>query len=452
MKIINEEGFLKNTSRIENNNVANINSLDGFTILRFAHAYESAGGIEQYIDDLDRMLLNRNKLNILRMYLSKDIKNTKERIEKIGQGTLIKIPLSTRQSPFQIDTDSQKTDESQGSILKNLLRDWLIYNPILYRIIFHKILKRLSSSSGTIAVQNAKQEAERVFKKFKIDLLIMHFIGGVDSVAIIEVAKSWNVPYIFLNHFSNDRFNHMSIREQIVNAAGVAGVSSVDVPRRLKNKFFNLSDGIDTEMFKPENANSMNLNIGANIVILPARIVSTKGQSDLIKACAMLKNQGLHIKVVLAGRSDSLLYEEQLKRQVRELNVIDDVLFVGQLNREQLRDWYRVSAVLAFPTYHHEGLPRILMEAQAMEVPPIAYNIGGMSEGIQQGKTGFIIPKGDLKLFTEKLRELLIEKDKRKKMGRDARRFVQEHFSLKALAKRHEQYYLRIIRDANQAQ
>src|SRR3989338_2582347 len=441
-------------SRIENNNVANINSLDGFTILRFTHTYESGGGIEQYVDDLDRMLLNRNKLTILRMYLSKDIQNTKERIEKIGQGTLIKIPLSIRQSVLQIVIDSQKTEESYGSILKNLFRDWVIYNPIFYRIIFHKILKRLSSSSCTIEVQNAKQEAERLFKNFKIDLLIMHYTGGADSGAIINVAKSFNIPYIYLNHFSNDRFNHMSIREQITDAAGRAGVSSVDVPRRLKNKFFNLSDGIDTEMFMPNNGHSMkmNLNIGANIVILPARIVSTKGQSDLIKACAMLKKQELHIKVVLAGRSDSLLYEEQLKKQTRELNIIDDILFVGQLNREQLRDWYGVSAVLAFPTYHHEGLPRILMEAQAMEVPPVAYNIGGISEGIQQGKTGFIIPKGDLKLFTEKLRELLIDENKRKKMGKEGRRFVQECFSLEALARRHEQYYLRIIRNTKQGQ
>src|SRR3989338_1812019 len=431
----------------------NRNLLDGFTILRFSHASDSGGGVEQHIEDLDRTLLNRNKLNILRMYLSDDI-GRKERIEKIGQGTLVKIPLNIGHAAFQTDANRQKTKKSNLIALKNLLRDRVVYNPLFYRIIFRKIVKKLSSRPRDIEAQNAKQEAERIFKNFKIDLLIMHYVGGADSEAIIHVAKSWNVPYIFLNHFSNDRLNRMSVREQTADASGIAVVSSVGVPRRLKNKFVNLSDGIDTEMFKPKNGHSMKMkiNIGANIVILPARIVSTKGQSDLIKACAMLKKQEFHIKVVLAGRSDSLLYEEQLKRKARELNVIDDILFVGQLNREQLRDWYGVSAVLAFPTYHHEGLPRILMEAQAMEVPPVAYNIGGISEGIQQGKTGFIIPKGDSKLFTEKLRELLIDENKRKKMGKEARRFVQECFSLEALARRHEQYYLRIVRDTKQGQ
>src|SRR3989338_10105228 len=89
----------------------NRNLLDGFTILRFSHASDSGGGVEQLIEDLDRTLLNRNKLNILRMYLSDDIGNVKERIEKIGKGTLVKIPLNIGHAAFQTDADRQKTKE-----------------------------------------------------------------------------------------------------------------------------------------------------------------------------------------------------------------------------------------------------------------------------------------------------------------------------------------------------
>lgn len=432
--------------------MSNSNLLDGLTILRFAHAYERGGGIEQYIEDLDRMLLERNRVNIIRMYLSEDLGQTGERREKIGLGSLVKIPLNTENKAQQTDADKQNKEKPKRLLLNNLLRDWVVYNLLLYRLVFNKITKRLSSRPRAIEALNAESEANRVFKNFKVDLLIMHHVGGADSAAIIEAAKSQNIPYIYLNHFSNDRFNNMSIREQIFNAAGVAGVSSVDVPARLKHKFFNLSDGIDTEWFKPEKAHPVNFDMRSNIVILPARIVITKGQSDLLKACAKLKKQGLRITVVLAGRADSMQFEEQLKKEARDLNIIDDVLFVGQLNREQLRDWYGASAILAFPTYHHEGLPRILMEAQAMEVPAVAYDMGGMSEGIREGKTGYLIPRGDLELFTARLRELLIDENKRKKMGQEARRFVQEHFSLEALARRHEQYYLRIIRDTKKDQ
>ncbi len=136
----------------------------------------------------------------------------------------------------------------------------------------------------------------------------------------------------------------------------------------------------------------------------------------------------------------------KLKNQVCKLDIKNEVLFVGQLNRDQLRDWYGSSAILAFPTYHHEGLPRILMEAQAMEVPTVAYDIGGISEGIKQGRTGYLIPKGDINFFTEKLEELLVNDDRRKKMGEEARRFIKENFSLEALAMRHERYYFQITK------
>ena len=181
------------------------------------------------------------------------------------------------------------------------------------------------------------------------------------------------------------------------------------------------------------------------MVILPARIIPTKGQKDLIEATAMLKNEGLRVKVVLAGRSDSLQYENELKRKSRQLGIAEDVLFLGQLNKEELRDWYGVSSIMAFPTYHHEGLPRILMETQAMQVPPIAYIIGGIPEGILHGKTGFLIPKGDIRGLAKSMKELLTNEEKRKKMGEEGRKFVKKQFSLQALAARHEEFYLRSL-------
>jgi len=83
-----------------------------------------------------------------------------------------------------------------------------------------------------------------------------------------------------------------------------------------------------------------------------------------------------------------------------------------------------------------------------MKVPGVAYIIGGTPEGIQHGKTGFLVRKGDIKTFTKRLRELLTNETMRKAMGEEGRRFVQENFSLEALADRHEKYYLRVLSNA----
>jgi len=119
------------------------------------------------------------------------------------------------------------------------------------------------------------------------------------------------------------------------------------------------------------------------------------------------------------------------------------VRFVGMLDAAALRDWYAVASVVAFPTRHHEGLPRILMECQAMEVPPVVHDIGGTREGVVDGETGFVIRVGDSQALVARLRELLTDDARRRRMGTAGRELVLKRFSLDALAARHEQLYLR---------
>ena len=70
-----------------------MSTLDSLSILRFAHAGRSGGGIETYLDDLDRTLLTRSKVKVIRMYLEEELKGEKEIVERIGRGTLVLIPL-----------------------------------------------------------------------------------------------------------------------------------------------------------------------------------------------------------------------------------------------------------------------------------------------------------------------------------------------------------------------
>jgi glycosyltransferase involved in cell wall biosynthesis len=324
----------------------------------------------------------------------------------------------------------------------------VLYNPILYRVTLARIIRRMSSRPRGLEARNVKEELERIFGTHGVDLIVLHYVGGADSAAIIHEANKRGIPFVVLNHFSNDRFNHMSIREQIRTAAGIAGVSAVGVPGWLAGRFVNLSDGIDTKMFCCQNGQHPERESAVPVLFLPARIVPTKGQSDLIKAGAALKLSGLNFRIVLAGRADSIEYENELRALAGNLGMADRVFFAGQLDQTALIHRYARSSILAFPTYHHEGLPRILMEAQSMEVPPVAYDIGGMSEGIRNGDTGFLVKKGDLAGFTKRLHELLTDEAKRKSMGERGRKFIEGQFSLEALAARHEAFYVQAIRKA----
>ncbi|MBU1053730.1 MAG: glycosyltransferase family 4 protein [Proteobacteria bacterium] len=415
------------------------------TILRFAHAFDSGGGTETYIEDLDRMLLANNSWTIIRMYLTYD-KNTKsQQHEIIGKGNLIKVPLyAENPDKLELMNIESKYDVLKNR-LKNLFRDQIIYNPLLYSVFFQSIIQKRPIPKRINEALNAKELATELMSEHKIDLVVMHYASGSDSAAVIEAAIQRDIPYVFINHFSNDCLNSVSVREQTKKAAGIGGVSKVGVPKRLRNTFYNISDGIDINIFKNTSSKPNNDKKDTPIILLPARITPSKGQHDLIRVCANLRNEGVRCQIALAGRADSESYIKKLKNMANKLGVGQDVLFLGLLSSDQLREWYDKSSIMAFPTYHNEGLGRVLIEAQAMKVPPVSYIIGGTPEAIIHGKTGFLVKKGDISDFAARLKELLNDANKRRHMGEAGREFVVRQFSLQALAIRHEKFYLKAI-------
>ena len=109
-----------------------IKSLDDVTILRFAKAFRSGGGMEKYLEDLDSILLKRNKITLIRLYLDPGTKTERPTIKKIGKGNLIEIPMPVREMVNQFKPDYQKYKESGISFIKIIFREWIIYNPLLY--------------------------------------------------------------------------------------------------------------------------------------------------------------------------------------------------------------------------------------------------------------------------------------------------------------------------------
>lgn len=439
-------------------------NLDGLTILRYSHALKrGGGGLERYIEDLDQILLARNSLKVIRIHLQMEPCERMPEKRKIGKGIMVDVPLLVRLAGKEPDKKRSHTVEilasnlltafkriviydpyknSKLSYLKRAIREYIIYNGFLYRNFFKIFLQSHSNYGNPFRVESVEKKVREIFDKEKIGLVVMHYIGGPDSLFVTAEALRRKVPYVFVNHFSNDILYNISVREQVMKAVGIGGVNEIGIPKRLRSLFWNLSDGIDTEFFDVMKARPFQVDNKSSIIFYPARILPVKGQMDLIKALQLLRRDGIRAKVVFAGRTDSIEYEKKLREAARDKGINDDVVFTGELKREELRDLYATSSVLAFPTYHQEGLGRITIEAQAMKVPPVAYIIGGTPEGIKDGITGYLVKKGDLGEFTARIKELLIDESKRRKMGEEGRRFVLEKFSLEALAERHEKFYL----------
>lgn len=93
----------------------------------------------------------------------------------------------------------------------------------------------------------------------------------------------------------------------------------------------------------------------------------------------------------------------------------------------------------------NEGTPVSLIEAQASGVPVISTDVGGVKDILEEGETGFVVPKKDREAFAEKLQLLIENKEIRHKMSQNGWNFVRDKFHYTTLVKNMENYYTELI-------
>ncbi|TXI88345.1 MAG: glycosyltransferase family 1 protein [Crocinitomicaceae bacterium] len=97
-------------------------------------------------------------------------------------------------------------------------------------------------------------------------------------------------------------------------------------------------------------------------------------------------------------------------------------------------------------TSDNEGTPVSLIEAQACNVPIVSTEVGGVLDIVSQGETGFVVPKGDLHAFAEKLGLLIENEEIRKKMSQNGWNFVKDKFHYTRLAADMANYYRELLK------
>lgn len=393
--------------------------LDGITLFRYAHMWMdmNAGGVEAYLANLNRYLLQRNKMRILQMYLRHENQSSRVEIEQIGKGELVWIP-------------SCQTFNSKSRI-RILPRLW-------------SRLIRLCRRGQQNAISH--DVLFSTLSNYRPNLAVFHWISE-DSEVVIDYFRDKRIPIAVINHFQNARLKRRMIRKQISKAHGIGGVSDIGVPAFLRSQFTNLSDGVDTDYFHLDMAKPLARINQNHIILLPARITKQKGHIDAVRALGMLVRLRMSVALVFAGKlardeNTDILYE--LQKVIEEESVRDRVIFAGDLSPEELRNWYAASSIVLLPSYS-EGLGKVLLEAQAMERPVIAYDAGGVSEAIRHLETGYLVKKGDIEGLSRKIEEIIKEPSIRHEMGEQGRKYVVERFSMEELTKRHEEFYAKIL-------
>ncbi len=156
------------------------------------------------------------------------------------------------------------------------------------------------------------------------------------------------------------------------------------------------------------------------------RLVHLKGQSLLIEALAELRQRGADARLTLVGDGPK---RPQLEQLGRRLGVADRVHFAGAIGQDAIRDVYRSADLFCLPSLA-EGLPVVLMEAMAFELPVVSTRIMGIPELVEEGRTGLLVTPGRLDELTDALERLIADPDLGARLGRAGREKVLEEFDV----------------------
>jgi glycosyltransferase involved in cell wall biosynthesis len=206
--------------------------------------------------------------------------------------------------------------------------------------------------------------------------------------------------------------------------------------KEFKDKWGIIYAGIDTDYYKPRD------DLKREGVLFVGRLLPHKGVNYLIEGVQP------DTKLTIVGRP----YHEEYFRLLQKLSVGKRVTFVTEATNEDVVRHYQSSAVKVFCSVNdtvygdHTDLPELLgftaMEAMACGTPVIATKVGGMSEVVLDGVTGYLIPPNDPEAIREKIRILLGDSSLRERLSGAGRARILRHFTWESVAEKCINAYL----------
>ena len=183
------------------------------------------------------------------------------------------------------------------------------------------------------------------------------------------------------------------------------------------------------------------------IILLPGRLTSWKGQELFIEAINLvnieLGYEAFYI-VILGSDQGRDLYKKKLTRLAEQFRMNNQVRFIDHCKDMALA--YKISDIIVSASTEPEAFGRVAVEAQSMEKPIIASNIGGSNETIIDEKTGFLFETGNAKSLSQKILKLLyLDETSLKLIGTEGRKNIIKKFNVEKMCFSTYSEYKKII-------
>jgi len=224
----------------------------------------------------------------------------------------------------------------------------------------------------------------------------------------------------------------------------------------LNKKFLVIFRGINTEYFNPSKIHQTdqkkliskwNISKEKPLILLPGRLTSWKGQEMFIEAIRLVKekmSEKSFCAVILGSDQGRNVYKKKLLRLVEQYRLNDYIKFFDKCELMPLA--YQISDIVVSASIEPEAFGRVSVEAQSMEKPIIASNIGGSKETIIDDKTGFLFEAQKPEELSKKIIHVLnLDESTLKFIGIEGRKNVIKKFNIEKMCFSTYSEYKKII-------
>ena len=213
-----------------------------------------------------------------------------------------------------------------------------------------------------------------------------------------------------------------------------------------KNKLMVIFRGINLDYFNNKNISLNNKNKTKQIwkikddtfkILLPGRLSKWKGQDVFIEALNILVedfNKSNFQAIILGSDQGRNVYSKKLKSLVERYNLNKKIIFASHCSNMPVA--YDISDLVVSSSTRPEAFGRVAVEAQAMQKPIIASNIGGSTETVLNKKSGFLYKYDDPRELAKAMNMVMeLDKDTLNSIGNEGRKNVSKKFDVEQMCR-----------------
>jgi glycosyltransferase involved in cell wall biosynthesis len=297
----------------------------------------------------------------------------------------------------------------------------------------------------------------KLIRKTQPDVIHAHWILPQGFVAALA-HKMTGVPYVVTTH-GGDIYGMQGIlasamKSFALRSAATVTVVSNDIKKTIEDKFGVdihtkvISMGVDAVLFHPDKSDPGIRNrygITGPFLLYVGRLSEKKGVKYLLEAMPLVLEKLPVCKLLIVGTGE---LEQKLRKQVDSLKLTGHIIFTGAVPNNELPSYFASADVFIGPSVvapggDTEGFGLTFVEAAMSGCIVVGTSVGGISDIIQDGKSGFLVPEKNPQAIADVLSKILQDQQKMDHIKQSTRERMAQQFDWQVIADR----YAKILND-----